>query len=74
MSGPLRMMIGLARARIQKYLEKASLLLSGKEKILGEGETRLEELRECIAVTCSLLERCNRDWANLLKDLRGEER
>jgi len=74
MSGPLRMMIGPARARLQEYLEEASLLLLGKKKILGEDETRLEELRERITVTCSLLERCNRDWANLSKDLRGEEK
>jgi len=71
MSGSLRMMNGPARARLQKYLEEASLLLSGKEKVLGEDKTRLEELSERITVTCSLLERCNRDWANLLKDLRG---
>ena len=74
MSRPLRMMIGPARARLLKYLAEASLLLEGKEKTSGEDETRLEELVECITGTCSLLERCNRDWVNVLKDLRGEEK
>ena len=73
MSGPLRMMIVPARVRLWKYSE-ASSLLSGKEKILGQDKLRLEELRERITVTCSLLEQSNRDWANLLKDLRGEEK
>ena len=68
------MMIGPARARLLKYLAEASSLLEGKEKTSGEDETRLEELVERITGTCSLLERCNRDWINVLKDLRGEEK
>jgi len=68
------MMIGPARARLLKYLAEASSLLERKEKTSGEDETRLEELVERITGTCSLLERCNRDWVNVLKDLRGEEK
>jgi len=68
------MMIGPARARLLKYLAEASSLLEGNEKMSGKDETRLEELVERITGTCSLLERCNRDWVNVLKDLRGEEK
>jgi len=74
MPGPLRMMIGPARARLLKYFEKTSSLLSGKKKICGENETTLEELIDHITVTCSFLERCNHDWANVLKDPRGDEK
>ena len=35
---------------------------------------RVEEVITRINTSISFLERCNRDWANLLKDLKGEEK
>ena len=76
MSGPLRRMIGPARARLLKYMKEASSLLSRPvdEKSLEEDETRVEELVSRVEHTCSLLERCNRDWSIVLKDMKGEEK
>ena len=34
----------------------------------------MEEVIAHINTNVSLLERCNRDWANLLKDLKSEEK
>ena len=34
----------------------------------------MEEVIDCINTNVSLLERCNRDWSSLLKDLKSEER
>ena len=34
----------------------------------------MDELITRIKTTCTILERCNSDWASLLKDFKGEER
>ena len=69
-------MIGPAKARLQRYNEEASSLLASpiEEESLEEDEIRVEEVIARISTNISLLERCNRDWSNLLKDLKSEER
>ena len=76
MSGPIRKLIGPAKARLQRYNEEASSLLASRieQKSLEEDEIRVEEVIARISTNISLLERCNRDWSNLLKDLKNEER
>jgi len=76
MSGPIRKLVGPARARLQNYIEEASSILLGSldDKNAEEEEIRLDELVIRIKTTCGILERCNTDWSNLLKDLKGEEK
>ena len=76
MSGPIRKLIGPAKTRLQHYVEEASSLLSSgvEEKILEDDEIRVEEVIARININVSLLERCNRNWSSLLKDLKNEDR
>ena len=76
MSGPIKKLIGPAKARLQRYIEEASslLVLRIEEKSSEEDEIRVEEVIAHINTNVSLLERCNRDWSSLLKDLKSEER
>ena len=75
MSGPIRKLIGPGKTRLQHYIEEVSSLLSSRveEKTLEEDEIR-EEVIARVNANVSLLERCNRDWSSLLKDLKGDER
>ena len=45
-----------------------------EEKTLEEDEIRVKEVIARINTNVSLLERCNRDWSSLLKDLKNEDR
>ena len=76
MSGPIRQLIGPARTRLKRYLEEAATLLSTEveEKTLEDDKLRVEETIARISNSSSLLERCNRDWSEVLKDLKGEEK
>ena len=76
MSGPIRKLIGPAKARLQRYIEEASSVLSSgvEDKTLEEDEIRVEEVIARINTNVSLLERCNHDWSSLLKDLKTEDR
>ena len=60
--------------KVQNYIKEASSILLGSldDKNAEEEEIRLDELVICIK-QC-ILERCNTDWSNLLKDLKGEEK
>ena len=75
MSGPIKKLIGPAKARLQQYIEEASslLVLRIEEKSSEEDEIHVEEVIAHINMNVSLLERCNRDWSSLLKDLKSEE-
>ena len=44
-----------------------------EEKTAEEDEIRVEEVIAHINTNISLLERCNRDWAGLLMDLKEEK-
>ena len=71
MFGPKRKLIGLAKARFQKYYEEANTILSFlvQEKTMEDDEGLAKELIEHTNTNVNLLERCNCDWVNLLKDL-----
>ena len=44
------------------------------EDQIQDKEATIEEYIECINNNISILERCNRDWAMLLKEVRGERK
>ena len=58
MSGPIRRMIGLAKAKLLRYLKEAAPLLSVpvKEKTIVEQEFQIEELIKCMNTNICLLE------------------
>ena len=58
MSGPIRKLIGPAKARLQRYNEEASSLLASRieEKSLKEDEIHVEEVIARISTNISLLE------------------
>ena len=62
--------------RLQRYLEEASSLLSSavEEKTVTEDKLQVEKVITRINTSISFLEHCNCDWANLLKDLKSEEK
>ena len=76
MSGPIQMLIGPAKGRLHRYMEEASAILSSpvEEKTIEELEFQVEEIIKRVNTSVSLIERCNRDWANLLRDVKGEEK
>ena len=76
MSGLIRKLIGPAKTRLQRYAEEASSLLSSgvEERTLEDDKIRVEEVIARININVSLLERCNRNWSSLLKDLKNEDR
>ena len=73
MSGHVRKLIGPSKAQLQGYCDEANKLLSSPVQEEDE-EIISEDLIERMNTNLSLLERCNRDWGNLLKDLSGEEK
>jgi len=51
------------------------LLSTGvEEKTLEDDRLRTEEIIARLKNSVSILERCNRDWSSVLKDLKGEEK
>jgi len=70
MSGPIRRMIGPAKARLQQYVESANSLLENKpkEQELDEYESEVEDFLSRLTTNVSLLEKCNKDWSNILKE------
>ena len=76
MSGHIRKLIGPSKARLQGYYDEANKLLSSpvQEETMQDEELISEDLIERMNTNLNLLERCNRDWGNLLKDLSGEEK
>ena len=74
MSGPIWKLIGPARTRFLGYCEEAEILLSSpiREETMDDEEFICEDLVRRMTTNMNLLERCNRDWVNLLKELSGE--
>ena len=74
MSGPIRKLIGPSRTRLLGYCEEAEKLLSSpiREETMDDEEFICEDLVGRMTTNVNLLERCNRDWVNLLKELSGE--
>ena len=76
MSGPLRRLIGPAKGRVQRYIGEASSILSSpiEERTIDDLEVQVEETIRHVNTNISLSERCNCNWASLLKDLGGDEK
>ena len=74
MSGPLRKLLGPSKARLKKYMEEAEQLLSQsvEEKTMEGEEEIVESLVERMNNSVAIVERCNGDWASLLRTLKGE--
>ena len=74
MSGPIRKIIGPAKARLQQYIESANGLLEKKpkEQELDEYESEVEDFLNRLTTNVSLLEKCNKDWSNVLKEAKGD--
>ena len=70
------MLIGPVKGRLHRYMEEASAILSSpvEEKTIEELEFQVEEIIKRVNTSVSLIERCNRDWANLLRDVKDEEK
>jgi len=71
----IKKLIGPAKARLLKYIEEANVTLARafEDKDCDEEDIRVDELITRIKTTCTILERCNSDWASLLKDFKREE-
>ena len=74
MSGPLRKIIGPTKACLQQYIESANSLLENKpkEQKLDEYKSEVEYFLNRLMTNVSLLEKCNKDWSNVLKEAKGD--
>ena len=64
MSGGIRKLIGPAKPRLEQCIEESENLL--KTKVTAE------YFINRLSTNSLLLERCNKDWLNILKDAKGE--
>ena len=80
MSGPLRQLIGPTKARLLRYFDEVNTIFERNVEVGEDIEdidvrvSRLVDLSSRIQRGCRLLERCNNDWANILKDLQPDDR
>ena len=74
MSGPIRKLIGPAKFRLLRYIETANGLMEKRpvETLLDEEESEAEDFANRISTTITLLEKCNDDWSNILKELKDD--
>ena len=75
MSGPIRKVLGPAKSRLGQCIERAEGLLKTKvttELDLDEEEREAQDLINRLSTNSTLLERCNKDWSNVIKDTKGE--
>ena len=75
MSGGIRKLMGLSKSRLQLCIEQAEDLL--KTRVMAESdldgeESEAEYFINRLLTNSSLLERCNKDWSNVIKDAKGE--
>ena len=63
MSGPIRKLVGLSKARLQGYCDEVNKLLSSpvQEETMQDKEIISEDLIERMNTNLDLLERCNHD-------------
>ena len=74
MSGPIRKLVGPAKSRLLKYIETANGLMERRllETALDEKESEAEDFANRISTNIALLEKCNNDWSNILKELKDD--
>ena len=75
MSGGIRKLIGPAKSRLQQCIEDAENLLRVRvttDSDFDGEESDAKYFINRLSTNGLLLERCNKDWSNILKDLKGE--
>jgi len=74
MSGPIRKLLGPAKARLKGYLEDAEKFLTSpiNEGDLEEEEAIIEEYIERINNNTAILERCDREWSVFLSGVKDK--
>ena len=74
MSGPIRNLIGPVKFYVQRAIEEANALLETELDVedLDKEEMDVESLINKLTSNISMLERCNKDWTRIMKDLKGE--
>ena len=74
MSGPIRNLIGPMKSCVQRAIEEANALLETELNVedLDKAEMDVESLINKLTINISMLERCNKDWTGIMKDLKGE--
>ena len=74
MSGPIRKLLGPAKAQLQGYLENTEMFIVlpiNEEDVENEGAP-IEEYVECIHNNVTIPERCDCEWGTLLSKLKAE--
>ena len=75
MSGGIRRLIGPAKSRLEQCIEQVEASLKTKvtaESDLDGEESEADYFIYRLSMDSLLLERCNRDWSNVIKDTKGE--
>ena len=75
MSGGIRRLIGPTKSRLEQCIEQAEALLKTKvtvESDLDGEESEADYFINRLSTNSLLLERCNKDWSNVIKDPKGE--
>ena len=75
MSGGIRKLIGPAKSRLEQCIEDAENLLKVRvttDSDFDGEESDAEYFINRLSTNSLLLERCNKDWSNILKDSKGE--
>jgi len=73
MSGPIQKLIGPAKFHVHRAIEEANAFLETKlNGDLDKEEMDAESLINRLTTNISMLERCNKDWTSVMKDLKGE--
>jgi len=72
--GPVQKILGPARARLEQYIESANSLLEVKpnKHDLDKHESEVEDYLNRLATNILLLEKCNKGWSNIIKEVKGE--
>jgi len=74
MSGPIRKLIVSAKSQLQQYIKLVNILLEKKpnEMELDEEESEAEDFVNRISCNTVILEKCNKDWSNILRKTKGD--
>ena len=75
MFGGIQRLIGLANSQLEQFIEQAEALLKTKVTVESDLDGEVSEADYFInrlSTNSLLLERCNRDWSNVIEDTKGE--
>ena len=76
MSGLMRKLIRPAKKRLFDYFKEVEKFMASSlnEKELEDEEAMIEEYLECIINNVSIIEKCNREWPVLLREISGKQK